>query len=70
MALNMANSVEHFTHDTFSAGVEEDDGHFRFMLDTPYSPESELLLDSLIFGLEDLADTYGEPYLTIRYQEV
>ncbi len=70
LALNMANSVGHFTDDTFKAKVGEDDGYFSFMLVKPFSPGSELLLDSLIFGLEDLADTYGELYLTIRYQEV
>ncbi len=70
LAINMVNSVEHFTDDTFSAEIGEEDGYFHFFLDKPFSPESELLLNSLIFGLEDLADTYREPYLTIRYQEV
>ncbi len=70
LAINMANSVERFTDDTFRADTGENDGYFRFMLDRPFSPESELLLNSLIFGLGDLADTYGELYLTIRYQEV
>ncbi|MCC8126718.1 MAG: ribosomal-processing cysteine protease Prp [Clostridiales bacterium] len=70
LALNMANCVEHFTDDRFEAEVGENDGYFHFAFTGYFGKESALLMNSLIFGLQDLEDSYGEPYIQIRFQEV
>ena len=70
LALNMANSVEQFTEDAFDGSVEEKTGHFKFKFKGNISPESKLLMDSLILGLKDIAETYGEQYIKIRFEEV
>lgn len=70
LTLNMANSVEQFTDDTFEADIEEETGLFKFRFTDSFSSESKLLMNSLVFGLEDLAETYGEPYIKIRFKEV
>ena len=59
LVLNMANSVEAFTEDGFS---------FRFTGEI--SPESKLLMDSLILGLNQIREEYGEQYINIRLKEV
>ena len=51
LTLNMANSVEHFTEDRFTAEEEEESGLFRFHFSDKSSPEAALLMNSLIFGL-------------------
>ncbi len=51
LALNMANSVEHFTDTPFLAEVEEDSGMFRFQFTQEADAEAALLMNSLIFGL-------------------
>ena len=70
LTLNMANSVERFTDDGFDGSVEEETGHFNFRFTGEISKESKLLMDSLILGLENIGETYGEEYIKIRFKEV
>ena len=63
LTLNMANSVEHFTEDQFEADEDEQSGMFRFRFTGTISPEAALLMNSLVLGLEDIEETYGEPYI-------
>ena len=70
LMLNMANSVEQFTEDPFQADEDETDGVFRFRFTSSISPESELLINSLVSGLLDIEEEYGEPYIKIRFEEV
>lgn len=70
LTLNMANSVEQFTNDEFEGSVEEETGHFTFRFTKTVSPESKLLMDSLVLGLKNIAEAYGEKYIKIRFKEV
>ena len=70
MTLNMANSVEHFTDDRFTADEDEGAGMFDFRFTDALSSESKLLMNSLVFGLMNIAEAYGEPYINIRFEEV
>ena len=54
LTVNMANSVEKFIF------------HFTGTV----SAESKLLMDSLILGLTDIAESYGDKYIKIRFREV
>lgn len=70
LALNMANSVEQFTDDHFEGTVSEDGGEFSFSFPDSVSPESQLLMKSLILGLESIRDEYGAEYINFRFREV
>ncbi len=70
LTLNMANSVEHFTEDQFTAEEDEESGLFRFHFTGDISSEATLLMNSLVFGLENIEEAYGEPYIKIRFKEV
>ena len=54
LVLNMANSVETFTDDHFEGSVGEDGGSFSFSFPDKISSESQLLMKSLILGLENI----------------
>ena len=56
LAINFYNSVETFTDD------------FRFTSDI--SPESQLLMNSLVLGLQNIENDYGKSYINIRFKEV
>ena len=56
LALNMANSVEQFTDDHFEGSVSEDGGQFSFLFPDSMSPESQLLMKSMILGLTNIRD--------------
>lgn len=70
LTLNMANSVEQFTDDAFEADMDEESGLFKFHFVRSISSESKLLMNSLVFGLMDIEQTYGKPYIKIRFEEV
>ena len=67
---NMANSVEQFTDDHFEGSVSEDGGQFSFLFPDSMSPESQLLMKSLILGLTNIRDEYGAEYINFRFREV
>ena len=70
LTLNMANSVEHFTEDPFQAHEDQEKGGFYFRFSSRISSESELLMNSFVFGLLNIEESYGEPYIKIRIKEV
>ena len=70
LALNMANSVEAFTNDHFEGSVSEDGGEFSFRFPDTVSSESQLLMKSLVLGLESIRDEYGAEYINFRFREV
>ncbi len=70
LVLNMANSVEAFTEDGFSGEAAPEGGGFSFRFTGEISPESKLLMDSLILGLNQIREEYGEQYINIRLKEV
>ncbi len=70
LTLNMANSVENFTEDAFSAEEDEKSGEFRFRFTGDVSEKGKLLLDSLVLGLGNIADSYGDEYIRIALEEV
>ena len=70
LALNMANSVEEFTDDHFEGSVSDDGGYFSFSFPDEISPESQLLMKSLILGLQIIQRDYGAEYINFRFREV
>jgi len=70
LSLNMANSVEQFTDDHFEGSVADDGGYFSFSFPGEISSESQLLMKSLILGLQNIQSDYGAEYIKIRFREV
>ncbi len=70
LTLNMANSVESFTHDPFRGEVDEESGGFSFHFTGEVSRESRLLMDSLVLGLTQIQESYGNEYIAIEVKEV
>jgi len=69
LAENTVNSIETFTEDPVEIeAVNEEEGFLHFRLET-VSEESGLLLNSLVLGLQNIADSYGQ-FVQIRFEEV
>ena len=45
-------------------------GQFSFLFPDSMSPESQLLMKSLILGLTNIRDEYGAEYINFRFREV
>ena len=70
LVLNMANSVEAFTEDGFEGEMDEQTGGCSFHFTAEISPESQLLMNSLVLGLRNIEKEYGERHIIIRFEEV
>lgn len=68
LVLNTANSLEALTEDAYTG--EEKDGYFDIRFPDPLSKEALLLIDSMVLGLTDLQQSYGNPYISIVFKEV
>ena len=69
LAQNTVNSIEQFTDDTFTVDVDEVSGGLDVRLEPGYSKETELLLNSLILGLQGIEEEYME-YIDVIFEEV
>ena len=68
LALNTVNSIEAFTNDKVKCiAVNETEGFMHYELET-VSKESLLLLDSLVLGLQNIRESYGQ-FIEIRFEE-
>ncbi len=69
LAENTVNSIEKFTGDEPEVlAVNEEEGFLSYRLKT-VSKESGLLLNSLVLGLQNIADSYRQ-FVQIRFEEV
>ena len=70
LALNFFNSVETFTEDEFEGGAGQENMQFEFRFTSEISPESKLLMNSLILGLRNIEKDYWKSYINVKYKEV
>ena len=68
LALNTVNSIEKFTTDKLRIEQNQEKGYLSGIFDKAPSQESTLLLDSLTFGLKNIASTYPKN-LSIEIKE-
>lgn len=65
LVINTVNSIEQFTEDDL---VVEHDGktdRFEFYITSEISHETELLMNSLILGLQGIKEEYGNEHITL-----
>ena len=67
LVINTINSIEEFTGDTVTTTMQPDLVEMR-MMSEQISPEAELLLRSLVLGLQGIQAEYGKRYLKIKYK--
>lgn len=68
LTVNTVNSIERFTEDKFSCSSK--DGFVGLKLDGAVSDKTALLLDSMILGLQDIQENYGNKYIRLMFKEV
>ena len=61
---------EAFTEDSFEGEAGQEDVQFSFRFTSQISPESKLLINSLVLGLQNIERDYGKSYIIIRFEEV
>ena len=69
LVINTINSIEEFTDDDFTCDTDEDSGTIKFHLNGELSNESNLLMNSLCFGIQGILED-NEKYITLIFKEV
>ena len=70
LALNTVNAIEEFTEDRFSVEADEEEGgRLEFHFSGKPGHDSGLLMNTMVLGLESIADSYSE-FIQIDMEEV
>ncbi|MDD6614842.1 MAG: ribosomal-processing cysteine protease Prp [Lachnospiraceae bacterium] len=65
LTINTVNSIDALTEDAFSVEQSEDGGYLKLTLTEIPSDRTVLLMDSLILGMKNILEAYGEDYLSV-----
>jgi uncharacterized protein YsxB (DUF464 family) len=68
LTVNAINSIERFTDDAIAVRVG--DGLVELILEGEVSEKTTLLLDSMILGLQEIQNNYGNEYIELIFKEV
>ena len=68
LVINTVNSLDAFTESTCEIETDDDKGYINCYINNP-TDESELLMKSMVLGLEGVKDSYSE-FVQIYYKEV
>ncbi len=70
LVINTINSLEELGGEQFDVVTNEDTGFIKCDFREDLQEKSIFLLDSMVFGLENLSKTYGQKYLLVKFEEV
>ena len=70
LVINTVNSIENFTMDNIEVFNNEEEGHIRLMINDQISHDSKLLIDSLVLGINQIAEINDEEFLKVEIKEV
>ena len=69
LVINTINSIENFTSDRFTLDQDEKKGFIEFHVISPMSNNSNLLLSSLVLGLQGIVEGYTKKYITMTQEK-
>lgn len=70
IVINTVNSLEELAGERLETKFDEATGFIKCDFQGELQEKSILLLDAMVFGLQNLSKTYGEKYLQVKFEEV
>jgi len=70
LVINTINSLEELAHEEMTLHNDETTGYIDCRFVHEIGSESKLLMDSMLLGLESIAEQYGSKYLRLIFKEV
>ena len=70
LVINTINSIEILTDSLFSVETEEESGLIDFQFQGAVDEGAELLIRSMILGLQGIQQDYGNEYIILNFKEV
>jgi uncharacterized protein YsxB (DUF464 family) len=68
LMINTLNAIETFTDDTFDG--KQEDGYLEFFFSEIISEDTQLLMRTLMLGIQSIQKQYGNKYIKIVTKEV
>ena len=68
--INTVNSLGLYTKDAFSTDSDEETGKISLSFSSPAGHDADLLMKSLVLGLQGIQNTYGNDYIILKFREV
>ena len=70
LVFNTINSLGVYTKEKFSTDSDEETGMITLRFDAPAGHDADLLMKSLVLGLQGIQNTYGNDYIILTFKEV
>ena len=70
LVINTINSLGVYTKEKFSTDSDEETGMITLRFDAPAGHDADLLMKSLVLGLQGIQNTYGNDYIILTFKEV
>lgn len=70
LVINTINSLEELVHEEMTLNTDEATGYIDCRFTHEIRSQAQLLMDSMILGLESIAEQYGSKYLRLIFKEV
>ena len=70
LVINTINSIEAFTSIAYTCEANEETGDIDFQFTEEVSPDASLLIESMILGLKEIQNEYGNKFLVLDFKEV
>ena len=70
LVINALNSMEELHHEEMTVVTNEKTGFIKCDFNNSLQDASIILMDSMVFGLQNLSKTYGKKYLLVNFEEV
>ena len=70
LVINTINSIDSLTNSSFHLETEEESGLIDFTFEESADHDAQLLVESMILGLQGIQTNYGKKFLTLDFKEV
>ena len=70
LVINTVNSLGLYTKEAFSTDSDEETGKISLSFSSPAGHDADLLMRSLVLGLQGIQNTYGNDYIILKFREV
>ena len=70
LIINTLNSIETFTEDKYDLVSDEEKGFMQVEFFDKLSSEADLLIRSMILGLQTIQNDYNRKYIHVKFKEV
>ena len=70
LVINTINSLDQLAGEKFKLVTNEEDGLIDCRFDNTINDKSELLLESMILGLQEIKKQYGKTFIDLTFEEV